>query len=71
MCDYMEKFSQRFLEGKANFEMNTEVLDVERDSGGQWNIRVQRHSGALSDTLRFSRIILASGVSINLLFLIP
>ena len=69
MCDYMEKFSQRFLEGKAKFEMNTEVLDVERDSGGQWKIRVQRHD-ASSDTLTFSRIILATGVSISLLALL-
>lgn len=63
MCEYMEKFSQQFLEGKAKFEMNTEVLGIERDKGGQWKVRVQRDSDSCSDTLTFSRIILASGVS--------
>jgi L-2-hydroxyglutarate oxidase LhgO len=63
MCEYVEKFSQQFLEGKAKFEMNTEVLGIERDIGGQWKVRVQRHSDSSSNTLTFSRIILASGVS--------
>ncbi|KIM34709.1 hypothetical protein M413DRAFT_20887 [Hebeloma cylindrosporum] len=66
MCEYMERFSQRFLEGKAKFEMNTEVLSIERDIGGQWKVRVQRHSDAFSVTLGFSRIILASGGCSNL-----
>ena len=65
MCEYMETFSQHFLEGKAKFEMNTEVLGIERDKGGQWKVRVQRHSDSCSDTLTFSRIILASGVSLS------
>jgi dimethylaniline monooxygenase (N-oxide forming) len=69
ICEYMESFSQQFLEDKAKFEMNTEVLRVERDIAGQWKVRVQRHSDSdsCSDTLTFSRIILASGVSFSLL----
>lgn len=65
MCEYMEKFTQQFLEGKTRFEMNTEVLGVERDIGGQWKVHVQKHSDSCSDTLTFSRIILATGVSLS------
>jgi hypothetical protein len=64
VCNYMERFSKQFLEGKAKFEMETEVLAIERDKGGQWEVRVQRHFDPLPNTLRFSRIILASGVSL-------
>ena len=65
LCNYMEQFSKQFLEGKAKFEMHTEVIAIERDESGRWEVRVQRHfDSPSSDTLRFTRIILASGVSL-------
>ncbi|KAG2010574.1 hypothetical protein CC2G_013389 [Coprinopsis cinerea AmutBmut pab1-1] len=33
MCEYMERFANEFLEGKAKFVMRTEVLDVRRIEG--------------------------------------
>jgi cation diffusion facilitator CzcD-associated flavoprotein CzcO len=63
MCNYMERYWNRFLKGKVEFTFNTEVLDVSRDEGGTWLVRVEDLLAGTKDILKFSRIILATGVS--------
>ncbi|KAF8962754.1 hypothetical protein BDZ97DRAFT_2020666 [Flammula alnicola] len=45
----------------AKFEMETEVLDIERNDSGQWQIQVEDKRSKSSKVLAFSRIILATG----------
>ncbi|KAF8802218.1 FAD/NAD(P)-binding domain-containing protein [Phlegmacium glaucopus] len=61
LCNYMEKFSKDFLVGKAKFHFETEVLNIERDGSGKWNIAVEDIPTKSLKTLTFSRIILATG----------
>ena len=63
VCNYMEKFTQKFLAGKAKFHFETEVLNIERDDNGKWNVAVEDLHTKTVRTLTFSRIILATGVS--------
>lgn len=68
MCNYFEKFSATFLEGKAKFLMQTEVLNISRKAPGDWRVTVRdavttgKEDKASGRELTFSRIILASGV---------
>lgn len=64
MCKYMETFYARFLEQKATFQFETEILSVKRvDVKNQWEVRVEdvRSPGQVK-VLNFARIILATGV---------
>ncbi|XP_006457665.1 hypothetical protein AGABI2DRAFT_213163 [Agaricus bisporus var. bisporus H97] len=61
MCNYMEEYYDRFLKGKVKFSFNTEVLDISRDGSGRWLVRVEDLQDGNQDTLKFSRIILATG----------
>ena len=63
ICNYMEKFTDKFLIGKAKFHFETEVLNIERDENGNWNVAVEDLASRSLRTLTFSRIILATGVS--------
>ena len=63
ICNYMEKFTDKFLVGKAKFQFETEVLNIERDENGNWNVAVEDLATRSSRILTFSRIILATGVS--------
>ena len=63
LCTYMEKFAKTFLHGKAKFHFETEVLNIERDGNGKWNITVEDLPTKTLKTLAFTRIILATGVS--------
>ena len=63
LCNYMEKFADKFLVGRAKFHFQTEVLDIERDGHGKWNVAVEDLPTKSLRTLTFSRIILATGVS--------
>ena len=63
MCNYMEKFSEKFLAGKAKFHMETEVLNIDRDEKGIWSVAVEDLPTKSLRTLTFSRIILSTGVS--------
>ena len=59
----MEKFTDKFLTGKAKFHFETEVLNVERVESGNWNVNVEDLPTKSLRTLTFSHIILATGVS--------
>ncbi|KAF8802217.1 FAD/NAD(P)-binding domain-containing protein [Phlegmacium glaucopus] len=61
MCNYMERFTEEFLIGKAKFHLETEVLNIERDGNGKWNVAVEDLPTKSLRTLTFSRIILATG----------
>jgi L-2-hydroxyglutarate oxidase LhgO len=63
ICKYMEKFTDKFLTGKAKFHFETEVLNIDRDENGKWNVTVEDLPTKSFRTLTFSRIILATGVS--------
>jgi hypothetical protein len=63
ICNYMEKFTDKFLIDKAKFHFETEVLNIERDEDGNWNVAVEDLTSKSLRTLTFSRIILATGVS--------
>ena len=63
LCNYMEKFAEKFLVGKVKFHFETEVLDIERDANGKWNVEVKDLPTKSLSTLTFSRVILATGVS--------
>jgi len=60
--DYMENFTEKFLIGKAKFQMKTEVLNIERDEKGKWKITIKDLRHGSSRVLIFSRIILSTGV---------
>ena len=62
ICNYMENFSSTFLNGKARFQMETEVLNIERDEKGKWKVTIEDLRHGSSGVLMFSRIILATGV---------
>ena len=63
ICNYLEEFADKFLIGKAKFHFETEVLNIERDGNGNWNVTVEDLATRSLRTLTFSRIILATGVS--------
>jgi dimethylaniline monooxygenase (N-oxide forming) len=63
LCNYLEEFTDKFLIGKAKFHFETEVLNIERDGNGNWNVAVEDLANRSLRTLTFSRIILATGVS--------
>lgn len=62
ICNYMENFTKKFLDGKAKFLMETEVLNIKRDEKGKWKITAEDLRHGSSRVLIFSRIILATGV---------
>ena len=68
MRDYMETFSKTFLEGKAKFWLETEVLKVRREkapSGGNpatWIVTVKDINTGGEQDLAFNRVIIATGV---------
>ena len=68
MCNYMEKFAETFLTGKAKFQMETEVLNIERDEKGKWKVTIEDFRQGSSSILIFSRIILATGVRRSIIF---
>jgi dimethylaniline monooxygenase (N-oxide forming) len=63
LCKYVEKFADKFVLGRAKFHFQTEVLNIERDEDGKWNVAVEDLPTKSLRTLTFSRIILATGVS--------
>ena len=69
ICNYMEKFTEIFLTGKAKFHFETEVLNVERDADRKWNVAVEDLPTKSLRTLAFSRIILATGVSLTFIII--
>jgi glycerol-3-phosphate dehydrogenase len=64
----MENFSKTFLEGKAKFRFQTEVLDIRRVKASEngepsiWNVEVKDLQSGSTEILSFGRIILATGV---------
>lgn len=68
MRDYMETFSKMFLKGKANFQLQAEVLKVRREktpSGGSpatWIVTVKDLKTGNEQDLTFNRVIVATGV---------
>ena len=62
ICNYMENFAKKFLVGKVKFQMETEVLNIERDENGKWKITNKDLRHGSSTVSIFSRIILATGV---------
>ncbi|CAA7266092.1 unnamed protein product [Cyclocybe aegerita] len=61
MCDYIETFYEKFLQGKAKFIFETEVLNVRRDETKGWEVKVEGVCSKEPRVLTFSRIILATG----------
>lgn len=69
--DYFERFWKEKLEGKVKCRFETEVLKVERPSVGQWLVYTEDCSEAPKtpgtsscETLIFSKLIMATGVSV-------
>ena len=62
VCSYMENFTKNFLKDKAKFQMETEVLNIERDEKGKWRITIEDLRSGSHSVLIFSRIILSTGV---------
>ena len=68
MRDYMEDFTKTFLDSKAKFRFQTEVLKIQRVKAPEnvepstWNVEVKDLQSGSTETLTFSRIILATGV---------
>jgi len=64
LCAYMEKFYSIFLMNKVKFKFEEEIDRVRRDDDGVWEVSTSLvHSGE-EKIRRFSRIILATGVSV-------
>lgn len=63
MCNYMEGYYDTFLKDKATFKFNTEVLEISRDEKGTWVVRTEDLKTGSVNTLKYSRIILSTGVS--------
>ncbi|KAF8162699.1 hypothetical protein B0H34DRAFT_650867 [Crassisporium funariophilum] len=61
VCNYMEKFTEKYLAGKAKFIHETEVLNIERDEQGKWNVAVKDIPSGSEGVMTFSRIILSTG----------
>ncbi|PPR00533.1 hypothetical protein CVT24_005507 [Panaeolus cyanescens] len=61
LCNYMEKFSDTFLKGKAKIMFRTTVLNVHRDAPGEWRIKIQDLDSGEVGEKRFSKIVLATG----------
>lgn len=59
MCNYLESFSDKYLQGK--FRFNTEVVNIKREAS-QWLVKVQHRRTGQEKTLNYSRIILCTGV---------
>ena len=62
MCEYMETFYEKFLKGKVVFKFKTEIRTVARNAAGVWNISVEDLCSREAQTLKFSRIVLCTGV---------
>lgn len=60
MHQYMQEFSEKFLNGKIRFD--TEVNKIRRDSTGLWLLDTINKSTGSQEILRFSRIVLCTGV---------
>ena len=61
MCAYMQDFADKFLEGKIKF--GTEVTNICRSEDGTWLVNVVHLRNGAQETLKFSRIVLCTGVS--------
>ncbi|KAF9035558.1 hypothetical protein BJ165DRAFT_1533546 [Panaeolus papilionaceus] len=61
LCNYMERFSDTFLKGKAKFVLKTSVLNIHRDAPGQWRVRTRNLVDDQAGELNFSKIVLATG----------
>jgi len=62
----MEEFASRFLLGpgrRASIRFQTEVLNIERVSEGNWEIHVKDLRSGAREILRGGRLVLATGVS--------
>lgn len=69
LCQYLESFACKFLEGRAKFRLRTEVQDVKRvDSplSAPWHITVRNLDSQVIETLTFARLVLATGVRLDL-----
>ena len=62
MCEYIETFYSKFLEGKATFKFETEILNVKRIEKGSWEVEVQDLPTGGVKVIHFARIILCTGV---------
>ncbi|PPQ99019.1 hypothetical protein CVT26_014396 [Gymnopilus dilepis] len=61
MCEYMETFYSKFLDGKATFKFETEILNVKRIEKGSWEVEVQDLPTGGVKVIHFARIILCTG----------
>jgi hypothetical protein len=61
MCTYMEEFSDTFLEGRIKF--GVEVMNLCRSDDGTWLVSVEHVLDGRREVLKFSRIVLCTGVS--------
>ncbi|KXN85055.1 putative flavin-containing monooxygenase 1 [Leucoagaricus sp. SymC.cos] len=61
LCNYMEKYYEKYLKGKVDFNFNTEVQEISRSEDGTWLLRVKNTQTHAVETLKFSRIIVATG----------
>ena len=63
MQKYMQEFADKFLQGKITFD--TEILQIRRDDGEcPWTIAIRNRITNASTTLRFSKVVLCTGVSL-------
>lgn len=66
MCNYLESFTDRFLKGLVRYE--TEVLSIRRDhttvsTKEGWLVDVENKGSDTRETLKYSKIVLCTGVS--------
>lgn len=61
MCNYLGAFADRYLKGMIRYQ--TEVVKIKRDPTGGWLVDVENKSSGIRETLKYSKIVLCTGVS--------
>lgn len=66
MSNYMRDFSQEFIQDRVRF--NSEVIRIRRGEKSPWIVTVEDVATNVREDLKFSRIVLCTGVSIVVLW---
>ncbi|TFK38878.1 hypothetical protein BDQ12DRAFT_604602 [Crucibulum laeve] len=61
MCNYMESFAEKFLNGRVTFHFETEFHNLRRDEAGTWHVKTEHLKSGRAETLEFKRIVLCTG----------